>query len=1038
MGKRIVVANIVAVILKYFFLMALVVLIGVKSAAVFVEKYYSKKAEKPLSELADATKSAIDLYIEKRIKDLTRIAQEKNLQDILTANPDKQSIKKFVEQQPAITFFKDIFISTAEGNVIFDYYDRILKAKETTLKGFLPTSLNVVRILKLPYVSEFDYYPPYYREPVLFVSVPVIINNVFFGILGARIDTEDLFATINDYSKLGKTGDIIIGKRSDINALVIFPTRYNRSAAFSMQVPLSDEHSPLVRAVTGAVGKGIMRDAEKNRVVAIWQYLPQLDWGVVIQQQLRELIPFLVLQENIFWFVFFMLSLLTFLLWAPTIHRILPPRLKEFFYKLQTIVALCLLISVLFFGYRYYSYLHLRSTAARAIQADITHKLRRAAQQLDHELYQVEAVANSIALDLTSQKLKYEDINIRLKRDVEENSSILGIIVAFRPNQFEATKKLYAPSFIRIGNKIESKDIASLYDYTTPETPGTPSKQWYADATSASGIWTNVFVEPISKLPAVAFSLPFYTVRVGGAKEEVGVISVLYPVHNIKKIVSSFAMPGGYVFVMNAQTQALYHPIEDYVMTGQKLLELAKKDNNQPFRLVLEQILQSGFGTLQYADEISKQDTYVLFDEVPKTKWYVGAVLPKGDASAAANKMRHAQFMLFITLVIMLVFFFIFIKQIVAVFRAQYAGLVFVISLILLSGIVAIWRVAQQSFLQEAFEGKTIIDDSNLKNFTERLAQEAQRTSGNTPIFIETGIRINFINFVSPRSITITGQVWQRYKKGIHDQLERGVSFPQTIKMSMEKAYTWTSETDEVIGWDINGELFQQLNYEKFPFDIQRISIYLEPKDRTHSILLIPDLAAYLNMNPTLLPGINKGIAISGYGLEKSFFDFQEHRALELVDAGASVKSIDKLQLTYNILLKRDPLNPLVAYFLPLFVILIALYVILWLTGRRGALSPEALKKEAISVIGSYTALLFTIILIHRALREEFQTGQFLYIEYLFLFTYVTILLLQILTIIRLLFKETQRMILFNVLKILYWPIQFAVWFLISISIFYT
>src|SRR5258706_4491 len=134
--------------------------------------------------------------------------------------------------------------------------------------------------------------------------------------------------------------------------------------------------------------------------------------------------------------------------------------------------------------------------------------------------------------------------------------------------------------------------------------------------------------------------------------------------------------------------------------------------------------------------------------------------------------------------------------------------------------------------------------------------------------------------------------------------------------------------------------------------------------------------------------------------------------------------------LVYNAIINRNLINPFVIYLLPLLVILFTLFTTLLVIKKTS--SP-------LSILGGYSGLFFALILLQRSLREQYPSGSTLYMEYAFFYTYITIILLIIHTILMYYYKhweKYQNRSLF-LMRILFWPFQWITWLITTIVIFY-
>jgi hypothetical protein len=234
----------------------------------------------------------------------------------------------------------------------------------------------------------------------------------------------------------------------------------------------------------------------------------------------------------------------------------------------------------------------------------------------------------------------------------------------------------------------------------------------------------------------------------------------------------------------------------------------------------------------------------------------------------------------------------------------------------------------------------------------------------------------------------------------------------------------------ETSTWNIQGTMYQEQKYEKFPFDQQQLRVILEHRDIEKNIILTPDLVAYKTISPESTPGLSKEFTLSGFTIEQAFFEYQKVEPKADFGLKGYGKVTDNYHLIYNAIITRNLLNPFVIYLLPLLVILFTLFTTLLVIKRSSS---------ALSILGAYSGLFFALIILQRSMREQYPSGSTLYMEYAFFYTYITIILLILHTILMYYYNhwdKYQNRSLY-LMRILFWPFQWITWLITTIIIFY-
>ncbi len=194
-----------------------------------------------------------------RLLERFRIAM--NLEQVYLVNPDGEIVLK-ADGPDDVT-----------GNVLRP------PLAETGLGRAVATSLMTLGTVQ----SNLAVFEPDGRAATFFAT-PVFSDGMFFGILAVRLDLDEINDVVNDSVGLGETGEMVVATLDGDAALLVASTRHDPDAAFERRVEIGDEAGKaLVEGALGRRGSGLMTDYRGKRVLAVWQYLPALQWGVVVK-----------------------------------------------------------------------------------------------------------------------------------------------------------------------------------------------------------------------------------------------------------------------------------------------------------------------------------------------------------------------------------------------------------------------------------------------------------------------------------------------------------------------------------------------------------------------------------------------------------------------------------------------------------------------------------------------------------------------------------------------------------------------------------
>ncbi len=440
--------------------------------------------------------------------------------------------------------------------------------------------------------------------------------------------------------------------------------------------------------------------------------------------------------------------------------------------------------------------------------------------------------------------------------------------------------------------------------------------------------------------------------------------------------------------------------------------------------------MQGQQGFANYRNEITAQLSSVYYESLPGTGWSLGITFIQEEMPISAQSWRHHYIWILIAVVLALLLLSLLISEAyTGVIRRIWAYSV-ASSSILILGIFALWMLVYQTSTLEYERGVTVVDKAGLNKFLDSVNRKAASNNEQLPITMPTGMYVRSLSFPTPMQVEFAADVWQKYdtqKQG----LTPGITFPQAIKMTITEVYREKEGTVETVGWTVQGLLSQDFDYSRYPFDIKNVEIVMEYKDKTKNVLLVPDFESYRLINPTTKPGLDEQVKVLGFTARKSIYSFKTERPK--VNFGIEETQANRISLSFNCALKRNLIDALVVFMLPLIVILVGLYAASWLTVEN----PE--NTVPYRPLAAYTAVVFALVLLHRTFREKLPSGDIIYLEYFFLFAYLIIvgLMLNALMIFSKTSLGQRALAVAYWLRFLYWPLEILAWFITTVVIFY-
>lgn len=153
-----------------------------------------------------------------------------------------------------------------------------------------------------------------------FITGPILADGKIIGRLLAVIEEERMDAILRDYTGLGRTGEIGLGKRDGEDIVYINKLRNQSNPDQQLRLKIKDSpRLPVILAVQSLSGIETFTDYRNVGVIAAYRHIPSTGWGLVakidteeafapIETLKREMMQISLLTLLLFLFVAFVVS----------------------------------------------------------------------------------------------------------------------------------------------------------------------------------------------------------------------------------------------------------------------------------------------------------------------------------------------------------------------------------------------------------------------------------------------------------------------------------------------------------------------------------------------------------------------------------------------------------------------------------------------------------------------------------------------------------------------------------------------------------
>lgn len=629
-----------------------------------------------------------------------------------------------------------------------------------------------------------------------------------------------------------------------------------------------------------------------------------------------------------------------------------------------------------------------------------------------------------LAADLSTGTLSFEQIDNHIEA---QSMAFNGFGVIFKSTENNNDKKQIKTVHVNKSKKLKLIQSDRESDYYGP------GNIRLSALPSLEGFFLEPFFDTASNTVVIEYVAPFYDAN----KKPLGVVFANYSREYVKTLVNS-AFPNnlGYGEIVTKTGAFIFHPNLEYV--GQPITgpEIARKAGNDRLAKDIEKALSEQVPLFQEdTNWISPEKSWNVFQPIPKLPWLAVGVFIIDELIGETPNLDKELILAAISILLLLVLLILIIIRVYLCTPARLWIGSITISIGLLFSIAFLWHKA-------FIETNIVVDNPVEKNefsidrITAQLSENKARIEKAFHyVTVPTGIYLHQLS-ISTDIISFTGYVWQKYPLNNALTIKQGITFPQASTVILEKMYEFTDDQWQTICWSIRGVLKQDFDLYDYPFDAQKIKIQIWPRAFDDSVILIPDFDSYKIFNPSALPGINNKIKLQNWRIQKSYFNYESQSFLTNFGYTQNDTSI-KLQknqrtlpeLSFNMIIYRYLYSSLILSSLPIFIILVLLFIMLLMV-RFADFYP---------IFASIASLFFSSLLAYSSYKSGSTTQQIVFFDYMYFILQSIILGMSLLIVLY--YKKIHIKWLTHeymlIPKLLFWPLTMLGIFATSFIFFF-
>lgn len=295
-------------IVLFFWLAGMIIFFGYIYYSQF-EKSYRVEVERKLTAVIDLKVQEIKQWRQERLADATLFFKNKDTSElthlIITGKSDarmKREMKEWLVKYQTAHNYKNALLLDKDGGLQ-------MSAVSQTDEEYLFVKKHILAMRTWNKINFVDFHRAAPEKPVyLMLLIPIKDQHRRLGVVALEVDPAVyLYPFLQHWPTASKTGETLLVRREDDNALYLNELRFQKNTALNLRLSLENRNTPAVMAVLGHEGVMEGKDYGDKEVIAALKAVPDSPWFMVAKIEKEEIVA--PLRER-FWMLVFLVIIL--------------------------------------------------------------------------------------------------------------------------------------------------------------------------------------------------------------------------------------------------------------------------------------------------------------------------------------------------------------------------------------------------------------------------------------------------------------------------------------------------------------------------------------------------------------------------------------------------------------------------------------------------------------------------------------------------------------------------------------------------------